>query len=85
VAENVGTEQQKSGGRFDLDMTIADAMAVHPRVREVFAAFHLGGCGHCAIGQVETIGQVCAGYGVDAEQLLQVLEELVDKEEAPQG
>jgi len=62
---------------FDLDMTIAEAMNVHPRVREVFAAFHLGGCAHCAVNQFETIGQVCAGYGVDTDMLLEVLEGLM--------
>lgn len=62
---------------FDLDMTIGEAMAVHPRVREVMAVFHLGGCAHCAINQVETLGQVCAGYGVDSDELLEALESVV--------
>lgn len=62
---------------FSLDMTIGEAMSIHPRVAEVFAAFHLGGCSHCGINQYETIGQVCAGYGVDAEMLLEVLEDLM--------
>ena len=62
---------------FNLDMTIADAMAVDPRVAQVFAAFHLGGCALCHLGQVETVGQVCEGYGIDAEQLLDTLERLM--------
>ena len=62
---------------FNLDMTIAEAMAVHPRVAEVFAAFHLGGCAHCHINQVETLEQVCEGYGVEPDTLLNVLEELM--------
>jgi hybrid cluster-associated redox disulfide protein len=65
---------------FDLDMTVAEAMAKHPRAAEVFAAFHLGGCSHCGISQVETIGQVCMAYGVDAEVLVQVLDELMEKD-----
>jgi hybrid cluster-associated redox disulfide protein len=65
---------------FNPDMTVADAMAMHPRVAEVFAAFHLGGCSHCGISQVETIGQVCMGYGVDINILLEVLEELMAKQ-----
>ncbi len=66
---------------FNLDMTVGEAMGMHPRVREVFAAFHLGGCAHCAINQYETIGQVCAGYGVDPDMLLEVLEELMDQKQ----
>ncbi len=63
---------------FSLDMTIGEAMAMHPRVAEVFAAFHLGGCSHCGINQFETIGQVTAGYGVDPDMLLEVLEGLME-------
>ena len=62
---------------FSLDMTIGEAMGLHPRVGEVFAAFHLGGCSHCGINQYETIGQVCAGYGVDGDMLIEVLEGLL--------
>jgi len=62
---------------FNLDMTIAEALAVDPRVAQVFAAFHLGGCALCHMGQVETLGQVCEGYGIDADQLLEVLERLM--------
>ena len=62
---------------FNLNMTIAEAMAVHPRVAEVFASFHLGGCAHCHINQVETLEQVCEGYGVDSQMLLEVLEDLM--------
>lgn len=69
---------------FNVDMTIAEAMSMHPRVREVFAAFHLGGCAHCAVNQYETIGQVCAGYGVEPEMLLDVLEGLMEPDEEAQ-
>ena len=64
---------------FNLNMTIAEAMAVHPRVAEVFAAFHLGGCAHCHINEVETLEQVCAGYGIDPDMLLDVLEGLMEE------
>lgn len=64
---------------FFPEMAVADAMAVHPRVPEVFAAFHLGGCAHCGISQFETIEQVCMAYGVDVEVLLEVLEGVLEK------
>lgn len=67
---------------FNLEMTIADAMTVHPRVAEVFAAFHLGGCAHCHINAVETLGQVCEGYGIDPDSLLEVLEGLLEEDAA---
>ncbi len=62
--------------RFSPDMTVADAMALHPRAPEVFAAFHLGGCAHCHVNAYETIQQVCDAYGVDVTVLLEVLEGL---------
>ena len=64
---------------FRSDMPVAEAMAMHPRVAEVFAAFHLGGCSHCGIANFETIEQVCMAYGVDQEVLLEVLEGLMEK------
>jgi hybrid cluster-associated redox disulfide protein len=71
---------------FRPSMTIGEAMAVHPKVAEVFAAFRLGGCSHCGINQYETIEQVTAGYGVDIETLMEVLEGLVKpKEEVKTG
>jgi len=65
---------------FNLDMKISEALAVDPRVAQVFAAFHLGGCALCHMAEVETLGQVCDGYGIDAEQLLEALERLVADE-----
>ena len=64
---------------FHLDMPVAEAMALHPRVAEVFAAFNLGGCSHCGVSHYETIGQVCMAYGVDVEVLLEVLEGLMEQ------
>lgn len=64
--------------RFRADMPVAEAMALHPRAGEVFAAFHLGGCAHCGISHYETIEQVCMAYGVDVEVLLEVLEGLFE-------
>lgn len=65
---------------FHPDMPVAEAMSLHPRAAEVFAAFHLGGCSHCGISQWETIEQVCAAYGVDVDALLEVLESLMTEE-----
>lgn len=70
---------------FRLDMPVAEAMALHPRVAEVFAAFHLGGCSHCGVAQFETIEQVCMGYGVDSEVLLEVLEGLMENDPQEDG
>jgi hybrid cluster-associated redox disulfide protein len=62
--------------KFNENMTVLEAMNIHPKVREVFAGYHLGGCSHCAISEFETIKQVCEGYGVPVDTLLGTLEEL---------
>jgi hybrid cluster-associated redox disulfide protein len=72
----------ESGKHFDLSMTISDAMGVNPRVAEVFAAFHLGGCAHCHISRTETLDQVCSGYGIDPKELMEALEGLVEPAKA---
>ncbi len=82
VAEAVKQKRESEGKHFHPDMTIAEAMGVHPQVAEVFAAFHLGGCGSCGVSEFETVAQVCMGYGVDVDMLLDVLEGLMDEEEA---
>lgn len=64
---------------FHPDMPVAEAMKLHPRVAEVFAAFHLGGCGSCGIAHYESVAQVCAAYGVDLAVLLEVLEGLMER------
>ena len=66
---------------FNKDMTVGEAMSKHPRVKEVFAGYHLGGCAHCSIAEFETINQVCEGYGVPVDAILDTLENLVLDEE----
>ena len=67
-------------GLFNADMTIGEAMQLHPRAREVFAGFHLGGCSHCAVSEFETVRQVCEGYGVPVEMLISSLNSLAEME-----
>lgn len=63
--------------QFSAEMTIADALAVHPDVAGVFAAHCLQGCPHCHVAQVETIEQVCAGHGFSLDALLAELNALL--------
>jgi hybrid cluster-associated redox disulfide protein len=63
--------------RFEPGMTIAEAMQVHPRVSEVLAGFHLGGCSHCAVSDVDTIEGACQTYGIDQKALMVALGGLI--------
>ncbi len=62
---------------FTPEMTIAEAMDVHPKVREVLASFHLGGCSHCAVSDVDTLEGACQSYGIEQSALMGALNELV--------
>ena len=83
------TGEVSTGGNafktFSPEMTIGEAMSMHPRASEVFAAFNLGGCSSCGISQVETVAQVCGAYGVDLDTLLEVLEGLMEKHPEPEA
>ena len=65
--------------QFVPEMTVDSALALHPSVRWVFAAYHLGGCASCAVSTEETLAQVAAGYGVSLERLLADLNALISE------
>jgi len=71
-------EQRRQAGEtiFTPKMTIAEALQVHPRVGEVLASFHLAGCSHCAVSDVDTIEGACQTYGIDQAALMNALDEL---------
>ena len=70
----------KEKNQFRADMTIGDALQMHPEVGLVLASYHLGGCSHCGINEIETIEQVCMGYGVPIDALLSSLNSLLEEE-----
>ena len=61
---------------FDPDMTVEQALALHPAAKWVFAAYHLGGCSNCADSSEETLAEVADGYGLPLEKLLNDLNSL---------
>jgi hybrid cluster-associated redox disulfide protein len=69
--------RQSGQAIFDPRMTISEAMSVHPKVVDVLASFHLGGCSHCAVSDVDTIEGACQTYGIDQAALMSALNDLV--------
>ncbi len=63
--------------RFEADMTVGEAMSLHPSARWVFAAYHLGGCSNCAVSNEETLAQVAEGYGLPLNKLMDDLNALL--------
>jgi hybrid cluster-associated redox disulfide protein len=73
--------QQSGGSCFEPSMKIADAIALDPRIRDVLAQFHLGGCSSCAINEEHTIEQAAMSYGVDLDRLMVALTALSNGQE----
>jgi hypothetical protein len=55
---------------FVPEMTVSEALALHPHARWVLAAYHLGGCTSCGAAVEETLAEVAVGYGLSLEGLL---------------
>ena len=66
---------------FIKEMTVGEAMVLHPEAPLVFASYHLGGCGSCSVSEVETIEQVCEGYGVEVDLIIDSLNTLFEESE----
>lgn len=62
---------------FAGNMTVGEALHLHPKAGEIFASFHLGGCSHCGLKESESINEVTAGYGIDGKMLLDKLNNLL--------
>lgn len=71
--QRLAARQQSGETIFSPKMTIAEAMQVHPKVSEVLDGFHLGGCSHCAVSDVDTLEGACQTYGIDQKALMAAL------------
>lgn len=68
---------RRSGdARFVPQMTVREAMLLHPQAQQILAGFHLGGCSSCAVEPDETLAGLCASRGVNEADLLANLNQL---------
>jgi hybrid cluster-associated redox disulfide protein len=70
--------RQSGGGYFHKDMTIGEALRLHPLAQTVMASFHLGGCSSCDIREDHILGDAARDYGIDLGALLDALNGLFD-------
>lgn len=66
----VALRQQQGAVAFTPEMTVREALLVHPQVEQVLANFHLGGCSHCAVEPNERLVDACQEHGVDLQALV---------------
>jgi hybrid cluster-associated redox disulfide protein len=82
VEENVASlrvalRQRQGTVAFEPEMTVREALMLHPQAEQVLAGFHLGGCSHCAVEPNETLAEACRQHGVDVQMLVGNLNLLV--------
>ena len=61
---------------FHSKMTVHEAWALHPGVREVFTRHHLPHCDRCPVGADERLEEAAFGYSLDLSELLAQLNDL---------
>lgn len=65
--------------QFRPSTIVADALALHPKARWVFAAYHIRGCSGCDQAGRETLEEVALGYGIALDPLLADLNALFEE------
>jgi len=77
--------RQRGEIRFDRDMPVEQAVAVHPRVREILAAFGIagGGCSGPSLDGSLTIAEACRRASLDTGAVLAALTRFVEDPSAP--
>lgn len=58
--------------------TVHEIWARHSGVRLVFARHHLPSCDACPVGADETLAEVAHGHGLDLNELLESLNDLLE-------
>ena len=73
--QNEASSQKKG---FHSEMTAGEVLRTHPEAGIVLASYHLGGCSHCGISEEHKLVDICAGYGVPLDALLDSLNSLLE-------
>lgn len=66
--------------RITKEMSIEEAITVHPKVVEVFNKYHMG-CFTCMGATAESIESGAQMHGIDVNQLVTDLNDLLEKNE----
>ncbi len=80
IIAGLKTEVRRQSGApyFHKDMTIGEALKLHPLAQTIMGGFHLGGCSSCDIKEDHILGAAAKDYGIDLDALLEALNGLLD-------
>ncbi len=81
---DLAVKQNLGQTRFDPSIRLAELYQLDPRAQTVLAAFHIGGCDHCAVDERETLGEAAQQTGADLNRLLAALNNLPPDGQAPE-
>lgn len=65
-----------AGQPFQPETIVEDALALHPKARWVFAAYHVGGCNGCERSASETLEELATAYQIPLDSFLRDLNAL---------
>ena len=72
-------EQLAETRNFEAQMTVSEALLLHPSARWVFAAYRLSGCAQCESSPDETLAEVAEGYRFNLADFLRDLNSLLSR------
>ena len=80
IIAGLKTEVRRQSGApdFHKDMTIGEALKLHPLAQTVMGGFHLGGCSSCDIKEDHILGAAAKDYGINLDNLLEALNGILD-------
>lgn len=80
-------ERRRARGeiRFTPGMTLDEAFSIHPRVREIFAAFGMSGqgCSGAAPAESKSIRDACSDGSLDPRSVIEALDRFLLEPDAP--
>lgn len=88
VVRELDFERRRRRGeiRFAAETTVGEALGVHPRIGEIFAAYGLTGSG-CSGGggpaESATLAEVCRGASLDLRAVLATMDRFLEDPDAP--
>ncbi|MFC1888451.1 hypothetical protein ACFL4G_01715 [Thermodesulfobacteriota bacterium] len=63
--------------RITKDITIAEALMIDARVKDVLEEFNIGGCSTCSLSDQETLEEAAASYGLNVEEMTAAIERAI--------
>jgi len=59
------------------ETTIAEALMIDERVKDVLEAFNIGGCSTCSLSDQESLEEAAASYGLDVNEMTAAIEKAI--------